>query len=137
MSTRRNGEAQRLPEAEEPFRILIIEDEIEVSRLISMALENRGYKSQSALDGMSGLDELDTFQPHLVLLDLTMPGLSGQEVFEGIRMKSDVPVLIVSALIGDTDLPLPQGITGQISKPFSPPNLVARVESVLNEIYRA
>lgn len=135
MNEERHNQARRLPAAVEPFRILIVEDELEVSRLIGMALERQGYKFQSALDGVSALSDFDEFQPHLVLLDLTMPGLSGQEVYNVIRSKSDVPVLIVSALVGDRDVPVPEGVTGQMSKPFSPPNLARRVQAVLNEFY--
>ena len=130
-----HNKARRLPAADEPFRILIVEDELEVSRLIGMALQSQGYKFQAALDGISAISDFDEFQPHLVLLDLTMPGLSGQEVYNVIRSKSDVPVLIVSALVGDRDVPVPEGVTGQMSKPFSPPNLARRVQSVLNEFY--
>ena len=135
MSEERNRETRRLPEAIKPFRVFIIEDEIEVSRLISIALEDRGFQTRSALDGESALNEFAAFGPHLVLLDLTMPGLSGQEVYDGIRSQSDVPVLIVSALVGERWVPIPQGVSGQLSKPFSPPNLVRHVESILNDFY--
>ncbi|HEY0075358.1 MAG TPA: response regulator [Abditibacteriaceae bacterium] len=135
MNEERRDKARRLPEAIEPFRILIVEDEFEVSRLIGMALERQGYKFQAALDGVSALSDFDEFEPHLVLLDLTMPGLSGQEVYNIIRSKSDLPVLVVSALVGDRDVPLPEGVTGMMSKPFSPPNLARRVQTVLNEFY--
>jgi DNA-binding response OmpR family regulator len=135
MNEERHDKARRLPEAIEPFRILIVEDEFEVARLIGMALERQGYKFQAALDGVSALSDFDEFQPHLVLLDLTMPGLSGQEVYNIIRSKSDVPVLVVSALVGDRDVPLPEGVTGMMCKPFSPPNLARRVQTVLNEFY--
>lgn len=135
MNEERHDKARRLPKAIEPFRILIVEDEFEVSRLIGMALERQGYKFQAALDGVSALSDFDEFQPHLVLLDLTMPGLSGQEVYNIIRSTSDVPVLVVSALIGDREVPLPEGVTGVMSKPFSPPNLARHVQTVLNEFY--
>lgn len=127
--------AQRLPEIAESYRILIVEDEIEVSRLIGMALESCGYKFKSALDGRQALDVFADFDPHMVLLDLTMPGISGQEVYEAIRSQSDVPVMVVSALVGDRDVPLPEGVNAQMSKPFSPPNLVRRVQSLLEETY--
>lgn len=129
------GRTQRLPEVAESYRILIVEDEIEVSRLIGMALESRGYKFKSALDGIQALDVFAGFDPHLVLLDLTMPGISGQEVYDAIRSQSDVPVMVVSALVGDRDVPVPEGVNAQMSKPFSPPNLVRRVQSLLEETY--
>ena len=135
MSEEHNRETRRLPEAIKPFRVLIIEDEIEVSRLISIALKDRGLHTRCALDGESALNDFAGFQPHLVLLDLTMPGLSGQEVYEAIRSQSDVPVLVVSALVGDRSVPIPQGVSGQLSKPFSPPNLVRHAESILNDFY--
>lgn len=126
---------RRLPQVADSYRILIVEDEIEVSRLIGMALGSRGYKFKSALDGMEALQIFGDFDPHMVLLDLTMPGLSGQEVYEALRSMSDVPVMVVSALVGDRDIPVPEGVAGQMSKPFSPPNLVRRVQAVLEETY--
>jgi DNA-binding response OmpR family regulator len=129
------GNARRLPEISESYRILVVEDEMDVSRLIGMALESRGYKFKSALDGVQALDLFPEFNPHLVLLDLTMPGISGQEVYDAIRTQSDVPVIVVSALIGDRDVPVPEGVAGQMSKPFSPPNLMRRVQAVLEETY--
>ena len=135
MSVEGNRQAWRLPETAEPFRIFIVEDEIEVSRIMAMALEGHGYQTRAALDGNTALNDFDEFQPHLVLLDLTMPGLSGQEVYAALRSKSDVPVLIVSALVGDRDVPVPEGVNGQMSKPFSPPNFVRRVQGLLNEFY--
>lgn len=127
----------RLPEAEDTYRVLIVEDEIEVARLICVALESHGLKCKSALDGNQALDVFADFNPHIMLLDLTMPGISGQEVYEAIRSMSDVPVMVVSALIGDRDVPVPEGVAGQMSKPFSPPNLVRRVQSVLADTYQA
>ncbi len=127
--------ARRLPKVSDTYRILIVEDEIEVSRLIGMALESRGYKFKPALDGAQALEVFSGFDPHMVLLDLTMPGISGQEVYDAIRSMSDVPVMVVSALVGDRDIPLPEGVAGQMSKPFSPPNLVRRVQAVLEETY--
>ncbi len=84
---------------------------------------------------MQALDVFADFDPHMVLLDLTMPGISGQEVYEAIRSQSDVPVMVVSALVGDRDVPVPEGVNAQMSKPFSPPNLVRRVQSLLEETY--
>lgn len=127
--------SRRLPQVADSYRILIVEDEIEVSRLIGIALKSRGFKFKSALDGSEALQVFADFDPHMVLLDLTMPGLSGHEVYEALRCMSDVPVMVVSALVGDTDIPIPEGIAGQISKPFSPPNLVRRVQTVLEETY--
>ena len=135
--TEETKKAQRLPQAAESYRILIVEDEIEVSRLIGMALESCGYKFKSALDGNQALDFFRGFDPHMVLLDLTMPGISGQEVYDALRSMSDVPVMVVSALVGDRDIPVPEGVVGQMSKPFSPPNLVRRVQSVLEETYES
>lgn len=126
---------QRLPEVDKSYRILIVEDEIEVSRIIAMVLESCGYKSKAALDGLQALQIFSDFDPHMVLLDLTMPGISGQEVYDAIRSQSDVPVMVVSALIGDRDVPVPDGVAAEMSKPFSPPNLARRVQTILNETY--
>lgn len=117
------------------YRLLVIEDEVEVSRLIGYTLENSGYELKVVNDGMAGLDAFDTYQPHLVLLDLTMPGMSGQEVYAALRRKSDVPVIVVSALVGDASIPVPEDAVAQISKPFNPKNLARQVQEQLSRHY--
>ena len=130
--------ALRLPTASSPYRILHIEDDVEVARVTCVSLELQGYECRSATDGVSGLEMIQSFQPHLVLLDIMLPGISGKEVLDVIRSQSDVPVVIVSALANDNfavqDL---QGANDQLGKPFTPAELTRRIKALLTQYYEA
>jgi DNA-binding response OmpR family regulator len=121
--------------AERPFRVLIIEDDAEVSRLMCLCLQKDGIECFIANNGPSGLSLHDEKQPHLVLLDWMLPGMSGQEVLDALRLKTEVPVLIVSALADESTEGNWRGADGQIGKPFSPARLNQRVHQHLREYY--
>jgi two-component system, OmpR family, response regulator AdeR len=121
--------------AKQPYRVLIIEDDTEVCKLICLNLQVMGYECHTSTDGRSGLNLFDEYQPHIVLLDLMMPGMSGEEVLAEIRQRSDVPVLIVSALIDGHAMELPHNVSGQISKPFNPARLTKQVQEQLRQRY--
>lgn len=118
-----------------PKRVLIIDDEPHIRRLLGVRLEAEGFDVSEAVDGQEGLDLLSVSRPDLVLLDLTMPGANGFEVLARIRSTpglSGIPVVIMTAKGQDTDreLALAGGANDFITKPFSPMKLLARIHAL-------
>lgn len=112
-------------------RILIVEDEVDLSKMIGRYLNNEGFEILEAHDGKAALENFKSFKPQLVLLDIMLPELDGMEVCRIIRAESQVPVIILSAKNGDLDkvLSLGLGADDYITKPFSVIELIARVKA--------
>ncbi|MGL4335267.1 MAG: response regulator transcription factor [Turicibacter sp.] len=111
-------------------KILIIEDDKEISHMISQYLIKNGYDTFQANDGMTGLTLVKTYSPTLIILDIMLPYKSGDEVLKEIRLFSDVPVIIVSAkemIQTKVDL-LKLGADDYMTKPFDLAELHARIE---------
>jgi DNA-binding response OmpR family regulator len=110
-------------------RILIIEDERDMARIISLYLDKQGYEAKTANTAVQGLLELASWQPHYIILDIGLPDLDGIEVCRRIRETSDVPVLILSARGSSTDkvLGLGFGADDYMTKPFELAELAARI----------
>jgi DNA-binding response OmpR family regulator len=119
-------------------KILIIEDEIEISKIVKKYLEKEGYEVFTAENGFSGLKAFVKENPHLVILDLMMPGIDGFTVLEEIRKSSQVPVIILTARTEEMDRikGFDKGVDDYVSKPFSTRELVARVRAILKRSYR-
>ena len=114
--------------------VLIVEDEAKIASLLSDYLEKiGGYQTHWVDRGDEALQAFDELSPDLVLLDLMLPGMDGLEVCKAIRAKSQVPVIMVTALVEEIDrlLGLELGADDYICKPFSPREVVARVKAVL------
>lgn len=113
--------------------ILVVEDEQELSDILVYVLRRAGYDVTCAHDGMSALKEWRTTDPSLILLDLSLPRLDGWEVCRQIRSTSAVPIVMLTAQKNDEEIVrgLNVGADDYITKPFSPSQLVARVEAVL------
>lgn len=114
--------------------ILIVEDEAKIASLLIDYLQKiGGYQTHWVDRGDEALQAFDEHAPDLVLLDLMLPGLDGLEVCKAIRAKSQVPVIMVTALVEEIDrlLGLELGADDYICKPFSPREVVARVKAVL------
>jgi len=114
--------------------ILIVEDEAKIASLLRDYLEKiGGYQTHWVARGDEALQVFAEVSPDLVLLDLMLPGLDGLEVCKAIRLKSQVPVIMVTALVEEIDrlLGLELGADDYICKPFSPREVVARVKAVL------
>jgi two-component system response regulator ArlR len=111
------------------FRILIIEDEKQMSQLLEMELAHEGYKVDTAYDGITGLSKLENDGYGLVILDIMLPGLNGVEVCRRLRTFSDVPVIMLTAKddIHDKVSGLDAGANDYMSKPFAIEELLARV----------
>lgn len=119
-------------------KILIIDDEPDVTRAVQLtiAVQEPDWQVIVAQEGEWGLELVDTAAPDLVLLDLGMPGLSGFEVLEQIRLFSDVPVIILTVHDDELDKVrgLELGADDYITKPFSHLELIARIHSVLRRV---
>jgi len=119
---------------EDPGTILIVEDDSRMQKVLHRLFHEQGYRTQVASDGQSGLDSFRTCSPVAVVLDLILPQLSGREVCKRIKSVSpDTPVLILSAVseVVDKVLLLELGAEDYITKPFSPRELLARVQSCI------
>ena len=117
-------------------RILIVDDEPHIRRLLATRLQTEGYDVEEACDGEDGLLMLPDFDPDLVILDLMMPGANGLEVLSRIRAdpeRSAVPVIILTGKgqDGDRDLAMAGGAADFVTKPFSPMKLLARIREIL------
>jgi len=114
-------------------KILICDDERDIVNALRIYLEAEGYDCICCYEGESALDELEKKDVQLVLLDIMMPGMDGIEVINRIRLKSNVPVIFLSAKAEDTDkiLGLNLGADDYVTKPFNPVELMARVRSQL------
>jgi two-component system KDP operon response regulator KdpE len=114
-------------------RILVIEDDPAIASLTQLQLENRGYQVEIAKNGVEGLRQAYAWQPDLVVLDIMMPDMDGWTVCERLRELSDVPIVFVTAIGKEQDIVrgLEMGADDYIVKPFSPRELVARVDAVM------
>ncbi|ADD40433.1 response regulator transcription factor [Stackebrandtia nassauensis] len=118
--------------------ILVVEDDPNVSDVVRRYLEREGYRVTLAADGLSGLAEYRSGRPDLVVLDLMLPKLPGIEVCRALRIESEVPVIMLTALGDESDriAGLSVGADDYLSKPFSPRELVLRVAAVLRRAVR-
>jgi DNA-binding response OmpR family regulator len=114
-------------------RVLVIDDDASVHDVARLYLEREGYAIHSAFDGRTGIALVVECDPQLVVLDLMLPDMSGDDVLREIRRRSPVPVLMLSGLAGAEDRVrgLAFGADDYLSKPFDPRELVARVTAVL------
>lgn len=118
------------------INILIIEDEKGISKIIKSYLEKEGYNVFQAFDGKEGLNFFENEKIDLILLDLMIPEISGEELIKEIRNKSNVPVIMVTAKVNEEDIinGLKLGADDYMTKPFSPKELVQRIKTVLRRI---
>src|SRR5436309_623947 len=117
-------------------KILVIEDEPDIRKLVQYNLTQEHFNVVEAEDGEQALSLLQREKPNLVILDLMLPGLSGLELCKMLRQRSDtekLPVLMLTAKAGEADriVGLEMGADDYLAKPFSPRELVARVRAIL------
>lgn len=117
-------------------RVLVIEDEPALARLVSFNLEHAGFACATAGTGLSGLELARSHRPGLILLDMLLPDIGGTEVLRRLkedRETAEIPVMIVSALDSEMDrvVGFELGATDYVVKPFSPRELVLRVKRLL------
>jgi DNA-binding response OmpR family regulator len=125
----RNGQGEQMLSR----RVLIIEDDADAAGVLEAYLRRENYDVAVTVDGLAGLDMAQRWKPDLILLDVMLPGLNGTEVLASLRRKSDVPVIMVTAM---GDMPdrigaLRYGADDYVVKPYHPGEVVARVQAVL------
>lgn len=113
--------------------ILVIEDEQNINDILTFSLGKEGYKTLSALDGVTGLEMALNENPDLILLDVMLPGMDGFEVCKQIRMTSQVPIIMLTAREDELDkvLGLEFGADDYMTKPYSMRELTARIKANL------
>ncbi|MBQ3403906.1 MAG: response regulator transcription factor [Oscillospiraceae bacterium] len=114
-------------------RILVIEDDKNISELLQIYLEKEGFEVSTALDGGKGISEFEKCKPDLVLLDIMLPVMDGWEVCREIRLSSSVPIIMLTAKGETLDkvTGLDMGADDYIVKPFEVKELIARIRAVL------
>jgi two-component system response regulator RegX3 len=114
-------------------KILIIEDELSFSEAITFLLKKEGFEVAVANNGQTGIDLFEKNGADLILLDLMLPGLSGTEVCRQIRLKSAVPIIMLTARDTEIDkvVGLELGADDYVTKPYSSRELIARINAVL------
>lgn len=114
-------------------RILIVDDETSIQELIKFNLEQAGFETEVANDGIEAIEKFESYKPDLIVLDLMLPGKDGYDVCKEIRRNSNVPIIMLTAKETELErvLGLELGADDYITKPFSPLELVARIKAVL------
>ena len=121
--------------------ILVVEDEPDISALVAYHLARESYRVRTVGSGSEAIEALEREAPDLVVLDLMLPGMSGEEVLRELRRRPEVnvPVIVLTARSEPSDRVegLRLGADDYVSKPFSPQELVLRVEAVLRRVRQA
>jgi len=118
-------------------KIMIVDDDTNISRLISLYLERECFETRCAETGEDALKLFEAFRPDLILLDLMLPGIDGYQVCREIRKTSRTPIIMLSAKgeVFDKVLGLELGADDYVIKPFDSKELVARVKAVLRRTF--
>ena len=119
------------------YNILVAEDDIDIIKILTLYLENDGMTVFPAHNGKEALEIFQKTRIDLVLLDIMMPEMDGYQLTKTIRSKSNVPILMLSAKVEDSDkiLGLEMGADDYMTKPFNPQEVTARVRSNLRRVY--
>jgi two-component system alkaline phosphatase synthesis response regulator PhoP len=114
-------------------RVLVVEDEIKIARLVRDYLRPAGFDVLEAADGATALAVAKSDRPDMIVLDLGLPGMDGLDVTRRLRANSSVPIIMLTARSEETDriVGLELGADDYVTKPFSPRELVARIRAVL------
>ncbi len=116
--------------------VLVVDDEPTIAEVVSRYLERAGYSARVAVDGPDALAQIGAERPDLVVLDLMLPGMDGLEVMRRMQASEHVSVILLTARGEPSDriVGLRQGADDYVVKPFSPAELVARVDAVLRRV---
>lgn len=120
-------------------RILIVDDELQIRRFLRISLASQGYEVIEAESGEQALAAVYMQAPDVVLLDLGLPDMDGQEVLQGIRAQSAVPVIVVSVREREEEkvLALDNGANDYVTKPFGIKEMLARIRAVMRRSQQA
>lgn len=116
-----------------PQRILVVDDEVKIAEVVRSYLEKSGYEVFEAYDCAQAKKALDTYSPDLMILDLMLPDMSGEDFCRQVRKTSRIPIIMLTAKVEEADilLGLDIGADDYVTKPFSVRQLVARVQALL------
>lgn len=116
-----------------PTRVLVVDDEVPLARIVASYLEREGYEVLLSHDGLDAVHAAATFRPDVVILDIMLPGLDGIEVCHQLRQSTDCYVVMLTARDAEVDKvqALAMGADDYLVKPFSPRELIARVKAML------
>lgn len=117
-------------------KILVVDDEISIRRILATRLSLAGYEVVAAADGLEALDIFSCLVPDLVVLDVMLPKLDGYGVCQKLRQHSNIPIIMLTALgdVVDRLMGLELGADDYVSKPFSPKELEARICALLRRV---
>jgi two-component system KDP operon response regulator KdpE len=117
-------------------KILVVDDEPQIRRTLRVTLVSQGYAVADARSGEEALELLRQEKPDLVLLDLNMPGMGGQEACQAIREQSDVAIIVLTVRDAEKDKvqALDAGADDYVTKPFRTPELLARIRAALRRL---
>jgi len=117
-------------------KILVVDDDVKTVELVKLYLNRDGYRVLTAYDGIEALHLARESHPDLIVLDLMLPGVDGLEICRILRIESDVPIIMLTAMTTDQDrlTGLDLGADDYVTKPFSPRELAARVRAVLRRL---
>ena len=117
--------------------ILVVEDEPNISEVVSLYLRKAGYQVIIAKDGISAMTSLEEHIPDLLILDLMLPGVDGLSITRWLRERSDVPIIMLTARRHEADriAGLEMGADDYVVKPFSPQELVSRTKAILRRVH--
>jgi two-component system KDP operon response regulator KdpE len=120
----------------ERSRILVVDDETQISRVLKTTLNSQGYEVKTASNGEAGFDAISDWLPDLLITDLSMPGMSGIELCRAVRDRSNIPIIVLSVR-GEEKTKieaLDAGADDYVTKPFSVNELLARVRANLRRV---
>lgn len=114
-------------------RVLVVDDEAPLARIVASYLEHEGFEVRLAHDGLEAVDVAATFRPDVVILDIMLPGLDGMEVCSTLRESTDCYIVMLTARDAEVDKvqALAMGADDYLVKPFSPRELIARIKAML------
>jgi two-component system, OmpR family, KDP operon response regulator KdpE len=117
-------------------RILVVDDERQITRLLRASLQASGYEVVTAADGNEALERLSADKPDLIITDLSMPVMDGVELTKRVRQTTEIPIVVLSVRDGEgmKVKALDEGADDYITKPFSMPELLARVRAHLRRV---
>ena len=118
------------------MKILLVDDERRIIEVLEAYLVREGYEIYSADNGIDALKKVKTVTPDLIILDLMLPDISGEEVCRLVRKESDVPILMLTAKSAEDDRinGIVMGADDYLTKPFSPREVVVRVQAILRRV---